>query len=1105
MYDIISRDDIDDIHEAAAKCKTRYFWYVDHGVDCTGFDFNWVPVPWESQFVHIFPSKWQRDGGIRLVNKQHPKGQIKLHNSNIVPRESTKRNWILNDNTDYSDFDFSWHPDGLDGEFTYVFPSQWQRDGGTYYVTSPNAPRKYVNDQTTIRVDSTNVLVDSSVILVSDDVPVSSDTSVVSADNNKHTSDIKHGWKLHEDTDYSNFDFSWHPDPSHGDFTYVFPSQWQRDGGTYYVTSPNAPRKYVSDQVTKRINCLDNWQLPNDIDTTEFDFSWHPDPSHGDFTYVFPSLWQRNSNVYYITKEDAPKKYVSDQVIRPLPKKEDWIIPRNIDEDSFDFSWLPDPDDPPYVYVFGTQWQKDGGPVYKVEGATKINYMDKPRAKALPTTEHWHTDSETDYSTFDFSWHPEESQKDFKHVFGSQWQKTSKTFYYNGNDPNPKINYVTDQRVTSKSNTLPRYNIETTLEDLINEHPTERFWALNPEMDYKEFDFSWHPDASQMDYVHVFGSQWQKHSQTFYVNAPAYLKGNTHLNFVGDQKVVANSTLDIFYIDRGGENSEERYKSLLLRHPQMVKTRFFGNTRDTLLRCAKKSNTGRFWAISSENSYADFNFDWHCEPWQNGMLHVFGSKWNKWSNTFLVNADDFIRTFDWADSIEDVYNLNFVEDQLVTTLDDLNDVVFLDFGNSDANSAYETVYSKHPRVKRIRFFDNYLDTFKRIIQRVDTDYFWITSSICDYTDFDFSWQPEPWQDKMLHTFQSGEQKFGDTFYVNKAHAEEQLPNIKLLDWYDKVNFCDEQTVKRTEWPEVIYDSDLVTAIKEHTFESPYVAFKHRSMAEYKTNYDPNVWRQEDRSLHVLSQSGSVSVVPKDCKAVISKQVYDYPHILRHEDLYLQDKPQDIVFISYDEENADKNYEVLLNRFPYAKRIHGVEGNLNAYKAAAEISETPYYYAVFAKTVIHDDFMFNHQPDWLSNPKHYIFYAYNPVLDYSYGHGGVKMYDVEWMKNVKPEDIKLDVTLSHDVEVIPEISCINVFASPWDAWRTAFREAYKLAGDETVESRYRLKLWTTKENTDMGSYSKAGAVSAVEHYSNIKDDKRINDWNWLKEQFKKQYP
>lgn len=1112
MYDIISRDDIDDIHETAAKCKTRYFWYVDHGVDCTGFDFNWVPVPWESQFVHIFPSKWQRDGGIRLVNKQSPEGELKFHNTKKVTRVPTTRNWILDDSTDYSNFDFSWHPDSLDGEFIYVFPSQWQRDGGTYYVTSPDAPRKYVNDQATIRVNSTNILVDSDVILVSDDVPVSSD---------------KENWTLSRNVDESTFDFSWHPSPTDSPYIYKFGTQWQKDGGAVYKVEGATKTKYLDVPRAKalpttehwhtdtRVVSADNvkhtsdikygWKLQEDTDYSNFDLSWHPDPAEKPYTYVFPSQWQRDSGTHYITEPGAPKKYVSDQVIRPLPNKEDWIIPKNIDEDSFDFSWLPDPDDPPYIYVFGTQWQKDGGPVYKVEGATETSYIDTPQAKALPTTEHWHTDSEADYSTFDFSWHPEESQKDFKHVFGSQWQKTSKTFYYNGNDANPKVNYVTDQRVTSKSDTLPRYNIETTLENLINEHPTERFWALNPEMDYKEFDFSWHPDASQMEYVHVFGSQWQKHSQTFYVNAPAYLKGNNHLNFVGDQKVVANSTLDIFYIDKGGEGSTERYDSLVTKHSQTLKTRFFGNTRDTLLRCAKKCKTGRFWAVSSENDYSNFNFDWHCEPWQNGMLHVFGSKWNKWSNTFLVNADDFIRTFDWAENIEDVYNLNFVEDQLVTTLDDLNDVVFLDFGNSDANNAYKTVYSKHPKVKRIRFFDNYLDTFKRIIQRVDTDYFWITSSICDYTDFDFSWQPEPWQDKMLHTFQSGEQKFGDTFYVNKAHAEEQLPNIKLLDWYDKVNFCDEQTVKRTEWPEVIYDSDLVTAIKEHTFESPYVAFKHRSMAEYKTNYDPNVWRQEDRSLHVLTQSGSVSVVPKDCKAVISRQVYDYPHILRHEALYLQDKPQDIVFISYDEKNADKNYEVLLNRFPYAKRIHGVEGNLNAYKAAAEISETPYYYAVFAKTVIHDDFMFNHQPDWLSNPKHYIFYAYNPVLDYSYGHGGVKMYDVEWIKQVKPEDIKLDVTLSHDVEVIPEISCINVFASPWDAWRTAFREAYKLAGDESVESRYRLKLWTTKENTDMGSHSKAGALSAVEHYNNTKDDKRINDWNWLKEQFRKQYP
>ena len=35
--------------------------------------------------------------------------------------------------------------------------------------------------------------------------------------------------------------------------------------------------------------------------------------------------------------------------------------------------------------------------------------------------------------------------------------------------------------------------------------------------------------------------------------------------------------------------------------------------------------------------------------------------------------------------------------------------------------------------------------------------------------------------------------------------------------------------------------------------------------------------------------------------------------------------QDIIFLSYDEPNAEKNYADLLSKFPWAKRVHGVEG------------------------------------------------------------------------------------------------------------------------------------------------------------------------------------
>ena len=44
---------------------------------------------------------------------------------------------------------------------------------------------------------------------------------------------------------------------------------------------------------------------------------------------------------------------------------------------------------------------------------------------------------------------------------------------------------------------------------------------------------------------------------------------------------------------------------------------------------------------------------------------------------------------------------------------------------------------------------------------------------------------------------------------------------------------------------------------------------------------------------------------------------------------------DIIYISYDEPNADVHYADLCNKVPWAKRIHGVKGSDHAHKAAAE--------------------------------------------------------------------------------------------------------------------------------------------------------------------------
>ena len=48
---------------------------------------------------------------------------------------------------------------------------------------------------------------------------------------------------------------------------------------------------------------------------------------------------------------------------------------------------------------------------------------------------------------------------------------------------------------------------------------------------------------------------------------------------------------------------------------------------------------------------------------------------------------------------------------------------------------------------------------------------------------------------------------------------------------------------------------------------------------------------------------------------------------------------DIIYLSYDEPNAEENYADLLAKVPWAKRVHGIKGSDAAHKACATLSET----------------------------------------------------------------------------------------------------------------------------------------------------------------------
>jgi len=425
----------------------------------------------------------------------------------------------------------------------------------------------------------------------------------------------------------------------------------------------------------------------------------------------------------------------------------------------------------------------------------------------------------------------------------------------------------------------------------------------------------------------------------------------------------------------------------------------------------------------------------------------------------------------------------------------------MDMGGHDDNvRKLQTLYP-HSRV--VRYYDNHLDTVKRCVARSRTPYCWIISSCCDYTNFDFDYRAVPWEAYQLHCWHSGYEKFGDTFLVNVEEFNKQR-DIPLLEWYKEVNWH-YPGVPRLPWPLLeITSEDVTTEIKNYKFDAPYVWINQR------VDFHPPLWSK--RAFYSFNDAGSISIAPRDIQAHLQSQIYDYPYIIKQKQDYLTPNLLDIIYISNGEPDAEKWFEHLQSVCGgRAKRIKDVTGRALAYKAAAELSDTPWFFTVFAKLEVVPEFDWTWQPDWLQEPKHYIFHSRNPVNGLEYGHMGVIAYNKRLV--LETQQPGLDFTLSKAHAVIPRVSAIAHYnTTPELTWRTAFREAIKLKDDViktgSVESDYRLTTWLTIGDGDYAEFSILGAEDAVGYYGEVAGNytelMRSFEWAWLREYYAKKY-
>lgn len=227
--------------------------------------------------------------------------------------------------------------------------------------------------------------------------------------------------------------------------------------------------------------------------------------------------------------------------------------------------------------------------------------------------------------------------------------------------------------------------------------------------------------------------------------------------------------------------------------------------------------------------------------------------------------------------------------------------------------------------------------------------------------------------------------------------------------------------------------------------------------------------------------------------------------------------KDFIFMSYDEEYADEAYAKLLKVVPTAKRVHGVKGIANAWKAAADLSETEHFITMDADTELNEDFSWN-APGFIEGDERiHVWRSLNPVNGLIYGHGSIHMFPkklVQEFTNTGVVDFTLNVG-TKGFNIQEECATVTKFnRSDYLTWRSAFREASKLASGTNLYvgtdddwaanepiTAARLFVWCSiGMDAEYGEWSILGARQGAVHGFMYKDNpeqlSKIADYDYF---------
>ena len=706
--------------------------------------------------------------------------------------------------------------------------------------------------------------------------------------------------------------------------------------------------------------------------------------------------------------------------------------------------------------------------------------MDINRRIELFKQGYWEVPEGLDTSNFDFSWRPDPYDRPYVHEFGTQWQKTGGPKFVIPENEGTK--YQSHQTAIR----LPR------TED-------RSFRPLRPNV---QFDYSWHPDSNDPPYIYVFGNQWYDvHTMP---TIQYRVKGATEKKYITDVRATLVPRMDKWE----STDDIEEFDYSWIPHPdeppfiwqfgtQWQKNggpRYIADgatvvKHTDILRATKKQNKEkRNWRPMKSN--IEFDYSWHPDEDEPPFNYVFG---NQHYNGELMPTVVY--------RVPGATDKKYVEYPIATLLENkenfevlVDDEIDFDyswvphpydppmtyiFGNQWHDSiTMPTLKYKNENTEVVKYVEDVKATIKENVKK-----FRILEPI---NSFDCSWRPNP--NDPPYTYIFGNQYYKADYMPTVMYRVPGASSIKYVD--------DVKADLIIDFQQVSFEDSIFDAVMSQKFDTRFVHFQNTS---HPINYDMFVKPIDPNNQYIHIIDNNSAIVPKGIKQHLYDKLSDYPYIIKH-DCGTYEKPLDIIFFSNGESCAEENYQRLVDmKLPNRLvRVDGVNGRVASQYAAANSSETAWYFLVNAKLKIDENFDFNWQPDIMKSRRHYIFRAKNPLNGLVYGH--MAMVANNKKLTLQTKGTGLDFTMESPHEVVNILSGEAVFNSDWDIWRTAFRECIKLCHAQDEESKERLRIWTT-----VGESSK-GAVDAVNYYNEVNGDfeklKLSYDWEWLRQKYAK---